>query len=712
MKRNLNKSKIYLSFRTKLVLLFLGLILSSTLIIGSVSYITAKDSLDEKGKIILENGVVMALQLIQVEYDKSVNGLIPVSEAQENVKKLLLGEMKADGTRTLHNDINLGKNGYFIIYDKQGNEVMHPILEGQNVWNVTNYSDDFHFIVREQIDIALKGGGFTYYSWLFPYSNKVGEKISYANYFEEWDWIVVSTAYKLDFDSAANTIFYITVFMMLGLFVLSVLIVMKQVNKITKPIMDVSEGMKQVREDKYIEVELTKSKDEVGQLVVGYNNMIRRLKKTRTSLAKTHKKLSYLAFHDELTRLPNRNGLKEFVTKKIKDSCGQGYMLQLDIISLKDINSTMGYDQGDFVLKMISQYFLLNQHNDYYVARTSSNEFTIWVENIEESEAFKFIYLIREEIQRFITEQGNTYLNGMYIAAAKYPEHGEDFETLFRKATMAMKHAKESREIKVYLYEKSMKDSIENDLVMHKYLYNAMVNNEIILYYQEKVDYTTMQVVGVEALARWFSKELGYVGPNDFIPSITRLNLTHEFGDYVLDYALKDFERLVEIYDKNLSLSINISPIYFINKNFVEKVVRLLDKYKVPATRVILEITEDILINDLKLVNQIIGNLRTLGIRVSIDDFGTGYSSLNYLKEVQFDEMKIDKSFIDQIISDSKVAKLFKILCNIAEVYDYSIVAEGVETEEQLKLIQLTSLKIVQGYIFSKPKPLSELSKK
>ena len=215
-----------------------------------------------------------------------------------------------------------------------------------------------------------------------------------------------------------------------------------------------------------------------------------------------------------------------------------------------------------------------------------------------------------------------------------------------------------------------------------------------------------MSCTGVEALARWFSEELGFISPGIFMPAISRLNLTDQFTRYLLDRVLSDYPKICSKYGEGISISVNISPISFLAPTFVEYVSSVLQKHDVLADRLILEITEDVLISDHRAVSETIAKLHSIGVKISIDDFGTGYSSLNYLVNIDFDEMKIDKSFIHQMEKDEKSFRLLKIICEIAELHDYSLVAEGVETTAQLDLIKGTPLRTIQGYLFSKPEPL------
>jgi EAL domain-containing protein (putative c-di-GMP-specific phosphodiesterase class I) len=269
-----------------------------------------------------------------------------------------------------------------------------------------------------------------------------------------------------------------------------------------------------------------------------------------------------------------------------------------------------------------------------------------------------------------------------------------------------MKVAKEKNDFIIHVYKDEMREQIENELMLSRHLSNAIQDREIVPYYQSKIDYRNMACTGVEALSRWFSKELGFIPPGIFIPAISKLNLTDRFTRYVLDRVLGDYRKICEKYGEGVTVSLNISPVSFLAPEFVEYVDSMLKKHKVLADRLILEITEDVLISDHRAVSKTITELHRIGVKISIDDFGTGYSSLNYLVNIDFDEMKIDKSFIHQMEKDEKAYQLLKIICEIAELHHYSLVAEGVETTAQLDLIKDTPLSIIQGYLFSKPEAL------
>nr|WP_320011822.1 EAL domain-containing protein [uncultured Desulfobulbus sp.] len=692
------------SIQKKLVQSFIAMLVLGTITIGIVSFMTARDALNQKGETILKNSVIQAIQLIEATRVQINSGFMTLERGQEYVKTALLGPRNANGTRNLHNHVDLGQNGYFIVYDTKGVEIMHPTLEGKNVWGVQDMGNNKNFLVQKQIAIALNGGGFCYYSWLLPHSNKVGKKISYSEYDPGWGWIVVATAYNQDFNKDARMILLYILTLTIATVGTVGLVGVRSVRKIVNPIFTIAEGLEKVGQGEYELIKQTGGEDEIAYLIEGYNGMIIALREARENIENKNRQLEYLAYYDELTGLHNRYGLNQYVNSRIRSNNVIGHLIQLDIAGLKVINSTMGFQQGDRVLKLIAQHYTTNHRGIKHIARTSSNEFTLWIENSQEETVKEIVNRFRDDVKSYVKAEASGA--GIDFHMAMCAQETGDFDSLYEKTTMAMKIAKEKNDFTIHIYEEDMREQIENELLMSKHLSNAIMEEKILPHYQSKIDYRTMHCTGVEALARWCSEELGCISPGIFIPAIIRLNLTDQFTRYLLDRVLSDYPKLCTKYGEGITVSVNISPLSFLAPGFVEYVGKMLNKHKIAADRLILEITEDVLINDHRAVSTTIEGLHHIGVKISIDDFGTGYSSLNYLVNIDFDEMKIDKSFIHQMEKDPKAFQLLKIICDIAELHQYSLVAEGVETTAQLDLIKDTPLRIIQGYLFSKPEAL------
>lgn len=690
----------------RLLVLTMSLLLVSAISIGYSSYTIAKHHLDQKGETILKNGVKMAKMLIASKYNEVALGQTDEDEAIESIKQMLQGQLQDDGTRVLHHIIDLGENGYFIIYDLEGNEVMHPTLEGQNVLDVQDPSVEGFYLVRDQIEKGLQGGGFTYYTWEYPYSNKIGRKVTYSEYDEHWKWIVVAGAYTDDFNQGAYNILKVLGVASVLLFVLGMIGSKMYVERITMPIRQVLDGMKAVEKGEYKSISPINTSDEIGMLTSGYNQMVLAINEANTTLGRQAEHIKYLAFYDELSQLPNRNQFKKDVDDRLLELDHNGYLLQLDLFEFKTINSTIGFENGNKIISQIGES--INEMGDYakYVARISGNEFCVWIEDLEVEEIGHNIEILKKNITQQLYLFGINQSIDFYSTLSLYPDHGNSFEDLYNKASIAMKYAKEERLLKTFLYNSDMEVAFDKEIQIRNHLRGALLNEEISIVYQCKVDSISKVVIGVEALARWSSSTLGFVSPTVFIPAIHHANLTVEFGDYVLTHVFKEYHLLKEKYHDNITISINISPLFFIEKEFIERVRNKIEMFHIPPNKVILEITEDIFINDFRLVDETIEELKQSGIKISLDDFGTRYSSLNYLMNLDIDELKIDKSFVDQILTDKKAFEMFKIVCNLAEVFDYDIVAEGVETIEQLEKISEAGVRIIQGYLYSKPEAL------
>lgn len=690
------------NFHQKLVARFSIILLLATLIVGGTSYFIARTALNEKGKQILENCVNQSLEIVEAQYQIYASGAVTEAEAQEQAKILIMGTLNEDGTRNRENQVNLGENGYCLIYDSQGNEVMHPYMEGKNVWELTDAKDSNKYIAQNQIAIAKNNGGFMTYNLTYLDSDKIEKKISYALYFEKWDWIVVATSYMVDYNSAANQILFYTLILILILVVVIIYTMDKYINSITNPITSILSGMEELKKGIYYTVENKEAEDDLKNLILGYNNMVGYLEEREHKINSQNEEMTYLAFHDEMTKLPNFYGMEDYTNHQIASGVNNASLVLVHIKGLHIINALMGFDKGNHLLKHVGEFFK-RKKKDFFSARISGNEFCLWIEQDNIEALTTLLVQLKKELKTAIHDCGYGATADFCIAVSNYPEHGLDFQSLYEKATLAMKVLKDSATTTSVTYENEMRAQVEEKLNLYSELAKAFQNNEIVPYYQEKVDYKTGMVVGVETLARWHSPSRGMLSPGFFLPLIFDYNLTDDFTNYMIRTSLADYARLTEKYGNQIELSVNITPSSFLNTNIFDFISNAIKEYSIPKGKLILEITEDVFVSDIITIQEISRDLHKIGVRISIDDFGTGYSSLNSLAQIEFDELKIDKSFIDKILYDEKAFKLVNIICDIAALYDYKIVAEGVETNEQLEQLKSTRLTIIQGYLFSKP---------
>ena len=690
-----------ITLNNKLIIYVIGLLIVSGLIIGLLGFKLTKDALDRKGELVLENGVKFAMLYIEEQYALYQKGEIPLERVQENIKVSLLGEMQADGTRVIDSPIDLGAYGYFIIYDTKGNEVMHPLLEGQNVWDFVDQSspiDAPFYMVQDKIQKAKNGGGFTYYTWDVPFENRSAKKVVYSAYFEPWGWIVTAGTYMEDFNAESINIIQVTLVVLCIVIVLGFFLTKSYVSGIAKPLMRVEKAMKSLSDGKYEYLKIIKRKDEIGRLVIGYNQML-------ATIEEKDKMLEYYAYFDELSGLPNRYETRQRINAKIHSGVS-AYLVLMDIKDFKSINSLYGSNYGDQIIKVLGQTLRRLVSDTLVFSRLSGNEFAVWIEDCGEAELTTVLNQVRQAIKNQFKILGYPHHLSFHMGGCRTYEVSDDYDGLYKKAAVALQYAKEHDYFEYISYEDSMLTSIERASLLLKHAEIDLKAGRFSLYYQGQVEVSSKKVIGVEALARWFSNELGFISPGEFIPILNKTQLMIDFSEFVIYKAIEDYPELEKKYGQGITLSINICPILFYQEGFVGFIADTLNAHKVHPEKLVLEITEDLFITDMDLVNSKIQHLRSLGIKISLDDFGTGFSSLNYLRSFPLDEVKIDRMFIKEIHKNERDLSLLKSIVELAQTLDYHVVAEGIEYIEQIRCLQEVNCKIAQGFYYHKPEPL------
>ena len=552
-------------------------------------------------------------------------------------------------------------------------------------------------MVQDQISKAISGGGYTYYTWNLPNSSELGKKVSYSKLDENWGWVVTASSYLEDYNKGAYSIMVIMICTTLIMLLIGILISIYFIRGVTKPLVKVVENMKLAETGVYSSIKGINSKDEMGRLVFGFNAMVYSINDAYQNLISKEEKISYLAYYDQLSGLHNRNKFKEHVNSRIENGCKQAFIILMDIKDFKIINSILGNEFGDRIIRVIGSVFQRLQIENDLIARLSGNEFAGWFETWDESQIMQNLDNLMEQFTEELKKIDFNQKFYFHISYCTYPDNGFDFESCYKKATVALKIAKENSPTSIYKFEKSMADSLEYESKIINYIESSIINDEFEVYYQNKVSILEKKVVGVEALARWNSKELGFISPVVFIPAIDKANMTAKFSKMIIEKVFRDYPALEMKFEQGITISINISPLFFFEKDFTDTIITAVKNSGINPNKVIIEITEDIFINDFITIQKIIAKLKSFGIKISLDDFGTGYSSLTYIKNIDFDEIKVDKSFIQGLSTDERVFSLLKSIDIIAKAYNYSVVAEGVETKEQLDMVVEAGFDIVQG---------------
>ncbi|HXM80928.1 MAG TPA: EAL domain-containing protein [Burkholderiales bacterium] len=422
-------------------------------------------------------------------------------------------------------------------------------------------------------------------------------------------------------------------------------------------------------------------------------------------------KIDYLSYYDSLTGLANRTLFHERLEQSILNSAQERRTLGLvlfDIERFKSINDSLGRQAGDALLKQIAGRMTQYSASAARAARIGADQFAQLVPDMQADEFPRFIEKRLGEIFGEPFRVNDTELRiSARVGIAIYPDNGADADTLFRNAEAALKKAKATGE-RYMFYEQAMTARFAEKLTLENKLRQALENEEFVLHYQPKVELEARKIVGVEALIRWQSTELGLVPPMKFIPLLEETGLILQVGSWALRRAAFDHRTWVEQGLKPPRVAVNVSPIQLRQRDFVRMVEQAIMEGVAP-TGIDLEITESLIMEDIRANIEKLILLRKLGIQVAIDDFGTGYSSLSYLARLPVETLKIDRSFVITMLEDPNTTTLVQTMITLAHSFRLKVVAEGVDSEDQAKILRLLGCDQMQGYLFSKPLPVEAL---
>lgn len=425
-----------------------------------------------------------------------------------------------------------------------------------------------------------------------------------------------------------------------------------------------------------------------------------------TRMKQQQDEINYLAFHDTVTEIGNRIFFQQELDRSIKrvqktqDKFG---LLYIDLNRFKTINDTLGHSIGDRVLKEVAKRFRTCLSPTIPLARIGGDEFAIIVHNQTEQQLLnlcKALFLITEE--PFVVNQHSFYLS-LSIGIAVYPFGGINTTTLLQHADIAMYSAKEKGNNAVCMYDETLSQKVTRRLRLEQDLPNAIENNELFLLYQPQIDSKEGKVIGAEALIRWQHPELGLISPFEFIPIAEETAQIISIGKWTLQKACRQLKEWHSAGFSNLKMGINLSAIEFEQKDFVQTIIYTIEEIGVPVNSINLELTERIAMVDEKETLSKLKALKSFGVHLSIDDFGTGYSSLAYLPLYPIDTLKIPREFVNRIGTSTDGGEIIQTIISLAHTLNMKVIAEGVETKEQLTVLQRNACYLIQGYYYSKP---------
>lgn len=431
-----------------------------------------------------------------------------------------------------------------------------------------------------------------------------------------------------------------------------------------------------------------------------------------TKRKKNEALIHYQANYDRLTDLPNRHLFLDRMDNAIKQAKRGGTkiaLMLLDLDRFKWINDTLGHSAGDLILEETAKRLKQAIRVSDTAARLGGDEFTIILPDLNRGINAEIVASkIYAAFSKPVNFEGNEiYISGS-IGISIYPEDGKDTETLQKNADTAMYSAKEAGRNRFHYFTPLLQAETERRLTLISFMRKALEKEEFSVYYQPVMDIISNSIIGAEALIRWQHPTLGFISPVEFIPLAEETGLIRPIGDWVLRRVSQDIRRWQKRGLKPIQVSVNKSPRQFSSDECSANWKATLEEYNIPLSRIVVEITESVFMEKGGHCTESLTAMREMGIKVALDDFGTGYSSLSYLKRFPVDILKIDKEFINEVTTNPSDALLVETIITLAEKMKLKVIAEGVETQEQLEFLRKNNCRFIQGYYFSKPLPYEE----
>ncbi|WP_421865515.1 bifunctional diguanylate cyclase/phosphodiesterase [Motiliproteus sp.] len=589
------------------------------------------------------------------------------------------------------NSIRFGENSYLFVFDYQGKVLAHALKDTIGTNQLADRDSSGQPYIQNLIQTAQQGGGYVRY--INPYTPSTGEasdKLSYVRGVDDWQWALGTGIYLQEIEAylgqreqqiLSQHRDNLTKLLVLSFLVTAIVLL----------------------------ISLSLSKNIANR----FHKLQRRISHDFDELEQTKNLMQQMAQHDALTELPNRLLLTQQIQQAIELSTSTDKQLAVmfaDLDDFKKINDLYGHSTGDKLLQAISHKFaeLIGQEDS--VARFGGDEFVFCFPQLDcHNDALSRVELIKQVFAQPFEIDGKQLYSSCSIGVAIYPIDGNEPEELISKADIVLYKSKARQKGDVLFFDQSINEQVQHDFLLEEELRHALSRDEFHLTYQPQHQINDDQLHGVEVLLRWNNHRLGQVPPFEFIPLAEDTGLIHDIGLFVIEHACRDIARFNAGRNENIQLSINLSPKQLIAKDFIAQLVKRIDPTGLPYQSITLEITENVLISDLVAVTPVLQQLRDLGFSISLDDFGTGYSSLSYLNTLPINEIKIDRSFINKLLSNDQSDSLVKTIIAIGASCHMKVVAEGVETDEQLQRLSQYRCDIAQGYLLAKPIPFDEL---
>lgn len=552
------------------------------------------------------------------------------------------------------------------------------------------------------------------------YSGNTGYLYGFAT-IPEYDWIYVVKQETSTYTNIVSSLPIIMIVLLAVVTAVAVIISNGLADNYTKPIFELQNDIREAadgRLDVHCDVD---SDDEFGDLAKNFNQMMEIISANYTEISDAHRQLAEnqvelennyqhietLAYTDALTGLYNRMAYFKYADAILtsEESKHQRHaVIFIDLDGFKSINDTLGHDYGDLLLQAVSNDLSNRVAPDDILARNGGDEFVILRNTTgNDKELSDFMAsLVAIATQPFVLDDETVRVT-MSAGVAVYPQQGTTLTELMKKADIAMYASKTSGKNSYTFFNKNMEEEVQrkNDLI--EVLGNAIENEDIRLEFQPQANIMTGEVTGCEALMRLDSIELGTVGPDEFIPVAEEAGIIDDLGEWALIEACSFNRRLIDEGFEPILVSVNVSTAQLRGDRLLNTIRTLPEKTNLPLQYLVIELTESVLMKNFDHNLEVINQLKGMGVKIALDDFGTGYSSFNYLTKIPIDMVKIDRTFIAKIDENGKDSFIASTIINLAHQLGITVIAEGVENIEQLKVLQKDTCDVLQGYFFSKP---------
>lgn len=426
------------------------------------------------------------------------------------------------------------------------------------------------------------------------------------------------------------------------------------------------------------------------------------------------KKLAHIAYHDELTNLPNRTALVSKLDEQIiacNEHIKQGALIYVDLDYFRDINDSLGHVIGDELLKEVAHRLQVHIPEGGLLSRISSDEFIFLCSPASQVQAQA--KLLISNITSCFTE--NFYIDerdikvSASIGVTYYSAQSQSAYHTLMQGDLAMSSAKKRTGVSVEFYQADMENKAQRRFMLDTDMRSAIARNEFFLVLQPQVD-STGRIIGAECLMRWLHPKLGYISPIEFIEIAEKTGFIIELGDWIIEQACSFVKQLqLKKSTQNIRIAINLSAKQFYQVNFIKRIEEIIHRHSIPAGSLEIELTESVMLENVDLAINKMCQLTALGIETSIDDFGTGYSSLSYLKQLPIDKIKVDRSFVTQIHNNSDNRTIVEAIVLMARGFNLKLIAEGVENKKELDVLNEIGCHEYQGFYFYKPMMFDEL---